>query len=125
MVPAVAEVLTCAAVNAKEVRASRWYSQDPLLEQKIEDTMRERMGRILELFEYRGARDLVLGSFGTGAFENDVGMVAKIWRELLYERGARFRESFNSVVFAIPDSRTLEEFDRVFWAAGGSSRGKS
>ncbi|KAJ2930162.1 hypothetical protein H1R20_g6945, partial [Candolleomyces eurysporus] len=122
--PTVADVLTCAAVNAKKVRSSHYYGQDPHIEEMIEDVMRERMGRILELFEFRGARDLVLGSFGTGAFQNDVRMVAKIWRELLYERGARYRYSFNSVVFAIPDSRTLEEFNRVFWGRNSLPEGQ-
>ncbi|RXW20442.1 hypothetical protein EST38_g5423 [Candolleomyces aberdarensis] len=122
--PTVADVLTCAAVNAKKVRSSHYYGQDPHIEEIIEDAMRERMGRILELFEHRGARDLVLGSFGTGAFQNDVRMVAKIWRELLYEHGARYRFSFNSVVFAIPDSKTLEEFNRVFWGRNPLPEGR-
>ncbi|KAH9042764.1 hypothetical protein EDB85DRAFT_2139299 [Lactarius pseudohatsudake] len=46
-------------------------------------TMRERMARILFLFEQRGLRNIVLGSFGTGVFRNDVGMVADIWFDLL------------------------------------------
>ena len=82
------------------------------------------MGRILELFEYRQAKNLVLGSFGTGAFRNDVGMVARIWKELLYEHHARFKYSFDNVLFAIPNLRTREEFQRVFEGHhhhGGSS----
>ncbi|KAF6741279.1 hypothetical protein DFP72DRAFT_945851 [Ephemerocybe angulata] len=120
--PYTADVLTCAAVNAKLVRASHagWEPADKV-EQWIEENMRERMGRILELFEYKGAKNLVLGSFGTGVFQNDVGMVARIWRELLYENGARFRFSFSSVLFAIPDRNTLQEFDKAFLHASQQS----
>ncbi|TEB38141.1 hypothetical protein FA13DRAFT_1725777 [Coprinellus micaceus] len=113
--PTFADVLTCAAVNAKQVRASERYQWTPDIERRIEDTMKERMGRILELFEYRHAKNLVLGSFGTGVFQNDVGMVAGAWRELLRDRGARFRFSFDRVLFAIPDERTAREFEEVFF----------
>ncbi|KAF9012724.1 hypothetical protein BDQ17DRAFT_1498306 [Cyathus striatus] len=34
----------------------------------IDDTMKERMARVLYLFEKQGIRNVVLGSFGTGCF---------------------------------------------------------
>ena len=45
--------------------------------------MKERMIRIPLLFEKHDVRDLVLGSFGTGAFQNKISIVASIWAELL------------------------------------------
>jgi uncharacterized protein (TIGR02452 family) len=108
------EVVTCAAVNAGVVneRAGDRASSD--VAAQIEGTMRERMARILFLFEQQGIRNIVLGSFGTGVFRNDVSMVADIWYDLLAEEGARFTHSFDRVVFGIIDKRTIERFKAVF-----------
>jgi uncharacterized protein (TIGR02452 family) len=94
------DIVTSSAVNAGKVR--RRYPHRDGLEKKIEDAMRERMGRILALFEMKGATSLVLGSFGMGVFQNDVEMVARIWKDLLINRDARFRSAFREVVFCIP-----------------------
>lgn len=107
--PLVADVLTSAAVNAGEVRRA---GKGP--EGKIEAVMRERMGRLLYLFSQRGVRNLVLGSFGTGVFRNNVETVARIWAELLVVDGARFRGLFDRVVFAILGKETYDTFERSF-----------
>ncbi|KAJ7935189.1 hypothetical protein B0H13DRAFT_1949991 [Mycena leptocephala] len=84
------------------------------VEKAIEDVMRERMGRVLYLFENEGVEDLVLGSFGTGVFRNKVPMVAKLWVELLAAPNARFKNSFQRVAFAIIDQKTCAVFKEVF-----------
>jgi len=76
--------------------------------------MRERMARILSLFETRGVRNLVLGGFGTGVFRNDVAVVARIWAELLSVPGGRFTQSFDRVFFAILGNRTFVDFGNAF-----------
>ena len=78
------DIITSPVVNAGKVR--RHYPHRDGLERKIEDAMREHMSCILTLFEMKGATSLVLGSFGMGVFQNDVGMVARIWRDLLINR---------------------------------------
>lgn len=100
-------------------------------ERDIERAMRERMARVLFLFESQGVDTIVLGSFGTGVFRNRVNMVAMIWKEMLVERPGskednlmdgsdawrgkgRFRESFGKIVFAVLGRETFEEFRRVF-----------
>lgn len=110
------EVVTCAAVNAGVVRerAVQSPSRDSDVGARIESVMRERMARILFLFEQQGLRNIVLGSFGTGVFRNDVSMIADIWFDLLAEGGARFIHSFDRVVFGIIDKRTAERFKAVF-----------
>ena len=110
------EVVTCAAVNAGVVRerAGESPSRDADVGARIESVMRERMARILFLFEQQGLRNIVLGSFGTGVFRNDVSMIADIWFDLLAEGGARFIHSFDRVVFGIVDKRTAERFKAVF-----------
>jgi len=108
------DVLTSPAVNAAKVR--KVFHKVPFdeVEARIQEHMKERMARILALFEKQGARNLVLGSFGTGVFRNDVKAVARIWRDLLMAPGARFSTSFDNVVFSIPDSNTKLKFESVF-----------
>jgi len=110
--PLEVDVLTSPAVNAGIVRQSHKNMLTPdSIESRIAAHMKERMGRILYLFEMQGVKNLVLGSFGTGVFKNNVDVVARIWAELL---NARFKNSFDRVVFAIIGKSTFEEFEKVF-----------
>ena len=77
----------------------------------------QRMARILFLFEKHGIRTIVLGSFGTGVFKNDVRTVAGLWRELLVGDKAPFRTSFDRVQFAIIGHETYTTFLDVFHGA--------
>ena len=104
------DIVTSPAVNAGLVRKLR-YGKRSDTERRISSVMKERMGRILALFERSGVRNLVLGSFGTGVFQNDIGSLAKIWGELLGAPGSRFADSFDEVIFAIPDSYTRLKFE--------------
>ncbi|KAG0708637.1 hypothetical protein DFH29DRAFT_794953 [Suillus ampliporus] len=109
--PFEADVLTSAAVNAGDVRKKIGDDSKPAeIEKRIESIMKERMARILFLFEQQGARNIVLGSFGTGVFQNDVEVVARIWAGLLTMKGARYRHSFHRVVFAIIGKDTFTTF---------------
>ncbi|KAJ3011288.1 hypothetical protein NUW54_g2228 [Trametes sanguinea] len=106
--PYILNVLSAVPVNAAAVRA-------------IRDAMKERMARALRAFELRGDKVLVLGAFGCGSSENKVEMVAEIWAELLVcgetvndvRQEARFKNSFEKVVFAIP-GKLLAPFKRAF-----------
>lgn len=109
------DILTCAAVNASDVRNKNGKHADHAkVESTIELAMKERMGRILSLMEQQGAKNLVLGSFGTGVFRNSVNMVARIWADLLTSKGARYRSSFDHVVFAILGTSTFTTFKQAF-----------
>ncbi|KAI0292800.1 hypothetical protein BC826DRAFT_1018246 [Russula brevipes] len=108
------EIVTSAAVNAGVVRQRAGEDAGPDTGARIEGVMRERMARILFLLEKQGIRNIVLGSFGTGVFRNDVSMIADIWFDLLAEEGARFIHSFDRVVFGIVDKRTVARFKAVF-----------
>ena len=110
--PSQVAVITSAAVNRLEVR--RHFQHSPALVKEMESQMRERMGRILRLFEECGDRHLILGSFGTGVFQNPVKLIASIWADLLVGEDARFQKSFESVVFAIKDAETFDAFKHVF-----------
>ena len=109
------DVVTSAAVNAGVARQTlQGKIAGEGEEVKIGKVMKERMSRILFLFEHHGIRDLVLGSFGTGVFQNKVPLIAAIWAELLVAPDARFTNSFDRVAFAILGHSTFEEFKRAF-----------
>ena len=121
-------VVSAVAVNAFAVRAKHIIlpSEQEFFENGIRSAMKERMARILYLFEERGNRALVLGAFGCGPqSQNNVEAIASIWAELLVcgdlegpggtKREARFKNSFEKVVFAVP-GRILEQFQRAFKA---------
>jgi hypothetical protein len=80
----------------------------------IANTMYERIARLLFLFHQRGAMHLVLGSFGTGVFQNHIRLVAEIFYILLAAPGAPFKGKFETVVFAILGGATVREFRDVF-----------
>ncbi len=109
------DVLTSPAVNAGVARKTLFGRvAGPSVEGKIEQAMRERMARILYLFERQGVKHLVLGSFGTGVFKNNVDTVASIWVDLLVGDNARFGKSFEHVVFAVLGRDTYDKFRDVF-----------
>jgi len=113
--PSQIDVVTSAAVNAGVARRTlSGQVAGEAEEVKIGKVMKERMGRILFLFEKHGLKDLVLGSFGTGVFQNKVSLIAAIWVELLVAPGARFANSFDRVVFAIIGRPTFVEFRDTF-----------
>lgn len=123
--PISVDVVTCAAVNAQEVFKSREGLQmGRAMESRVKSVMEDRMARILCLFEERGIRNIVLGSFGTGVFGNDVGVVAQIWANLLSAPDARFNKSFDRVMFAITGRRTFVEFEKSFNGANSTWLGK-
>ncbi|KJA27582.1 hypothetical protein HYPSUDRAFT_34684 [Hypholoma sublateritium FD-334 SS-4] len=88
-----------------------------LAEIEINKEMRERIGRLLYVFHKRDAHHLVLGSFGTGVFQNNVETVAEIFLDLLGKPSGKFYNVFESVVFAILDAPTVRDFQKVFGSA--------
>ncbi|KAK2467403.1 hypothetical protein APHAL10511_000638 [Amanita phalloides] len=119
--PMQVDVLTSPAVNAGLVRRNLGDKFEPAeIEEKIAATMKERMARILYLFEKEGVKNIVLGSFGTGVFKNKVDMVANTWAQHLSLPGARFRNTFDRVVFAILDHKTFEVFKASYELTGGN-----
>ena len=114
--PFTIDVLTCAAVNAGEVLKNTNGTHNPATVVNIEKKMMERMGRILYLFEQQGARNIVLGTFGTGVFQNDVATVTRIWAQLLVLPTARFKNSFDRVIFAVTGDATYNDFKSGFEA---------
>ncbi|KAH9477017.1 hypothetical protein JR316_0010933 [Psilocybe cubensis] len=112
------DVLSCAAVNAGELKKSLNGPISSGLDVFVEKEMGERMGRILYVFEQHNIRNIVLGTFGTGVFRNSVATVARIWAQLLILPDARFKYSFDRIIFAITGGETFADFQSAFDAWG-------
>jgi len=108
--PVIVDVLTSPAVNAKVVlnRVTDVEAE----KEEIKKVMVERMARILFLFEHKGMDAIVLGSFGTGAFGNDVDTIAGIWKNLLGP-GGRFADSFRHITFGVIPNETFTRFKHI------------
>ncbi|MFJ3921678.1 TIGR02452 family protein [Streptomyces sp. NPDC090022] len=106
--PFLATFLTSPAPNAGVIRR-----QEPERAAGIPAALARRAERVLETAVLHGHRQLVLGAWGCGVFQNDPAQVATAFRDLL--RG-RFAGAFDRVVFAILDreGRTRQAFDSVF-----------
>ncbi|KAJ1306075.1 hypothetical protein OPQ81_010787 [Rhizoctonia solani] len=120
--PVLVNVVTSAAVNAGVVRQQAHKEAEEegrgvdevALELHITQLMRSRMYRILALFLQQGDAKLVLGSFGTGVFQNRVRTIAQIWAELLILPGAPFENAFEEVEFSILGHETVIQFREVW-----------
>jgi uncharacterized protein (TIGR02452 family) len=109
------DVVTSPAVNNRSVvmhSAKKTAAEREAASERVREEMYERMARILFLFEVQGIDSIVLGSFGTGVFRNDVRMVAEFWLQLL-RPGSRFEKSFRNVVFGVIGHETFLKFKDV------------
>ncbi|KAJ7057222.1 hypothetical protein C8F01DRAFT_346793 [Mycena amicta] len=117
--PADVAVLTSAAVNVNALRKNLHLREGSSLpadiQSDVDAIMRERMARILSALARTGAHDILLGSFGTGAFRNSVHFVARTWADLL---NGPFKDVFRRVVFAVIDEGSWSMFKDVFREVG-------
>ena len=81
---------------------------------QIKQTMYDRISRILHLFQLHHTPHLILGSFGTGVFQNRIDLIATIFADLLIRPGGKFKDVFQTVVFAILGKETVRVFAKVF-----------
>ncbi|RPD55998.1 hypothetical protein L227DRAFT_579213 [Lentinus tigrinus ALCF2SS1-6] len=115
-------VVSAVPVNAAMVRDKHDIQpgEESFFEDGIRASMKDRMARVLQAFELKGDKVLVLGAFGC-SFQNKVEVVASIWAELLdcgetvgdVKQEPRFKHSFEKVVFAIP-GKLYEPFKRAY-----------
>ena len=114
--PYVINVLSAVPVSASVVRKKRFTlpEERPVIDAEIRSLMRDRMARCLRVFEQRGDRAVVLGAFGCGcSSQNSVDMVAQLWAELVACEGARFKDVFELIVFAVSGKQYVP-FKRAF-----------
>ncbi len=97
------DVITCAAPNL-------YFRGDRMSDDEQYQIHFSRARRILDVALANGARALVLGAFGYGAFRNNPWMVAKAYKDALKE----YKGAFELVVFAIFHTEREVENYRAF-----------
>jgi uncharacterized protein (TIGR02452 family) len=117
--PFTVNILSAVPVNAAAVRSKHVIlpSERQFFEEGISTVAKERMARVLRVFEERGDRTLILGAFGCSSSQNNVEVIASIWAELLVcgssSGAARFKDVFDRVVFAVP-GKHFAKFKEAF-----------
>ncbi|KAI8802865.1 hypothetical protein BJ742DRAFT_683736 [Cladochytrium replicatum] len=91
-----AGVVTCAAVNAGEVRRKQPHWAD-----RIPVAMEERIRRVMQVFRLKEHDSVVLGAFGCGVFKNSVEQVTELFHKVLVDEG--YQMGLKKVFFAVLD----------------------
>lgn len=97
------KVLTSAAVNLGVVKSHGKSVKEANV------IMKARMRKILKVFIDCNCKNIILGAFGCGVFENSAEDVAKFWRELLIDEGYQYY--FDDICFSVLDSRGTNNFE--------------
>lgn len=112
--PYLCSIITSPAVNAFQV----WrYAPERISE--ISPVMKTRILKVLAVAIEHGHEAIVLGAWGCGAFGNDAGEIANLFRNALE---ADFRGAFERVVFAVADWSEDERFIGPFLRAFGGGQ---
>lgn len=101
------DVITCAMPN---LRGETQFATDFLL-----SLYKRRIRAILQAAISIGAKYLVLGAIGCGAFCNDPDLMAEAFRAVLVD--GNYAAAFEQIVFAVKpsvDKRNLEAFQQAF-----------
>lgn len=101
------DVITCAAPN---IGAFKGKDKNP---EKYEEILLNRIDHILYSAADNGVETLILGAYGCGVFRNDPYKIAETFKKLLKNE---YKNCFKKVVFAIPKSKNLDAFKKVFEA---------
>jgi len=98
--PIECEVITCAAPN--------YAFGDDIDIEDHKKVMTRRFIKVLKSAIENNQRNLILGAWGCGVFKNPPDINAQIFRDVL----SMFSSSFDEVVFAIPDDRNFQIFQK-------------
>jgi uncharacterized protein (TIGR02452 family) len=93
--PYLCSFITSPAVNAKVV-----LERAPSRRLEIRDAMAQRIDKVLTIAALHDHQSMILGAWGCGAFGNDCGEVAGLFRDVLR---SSFRDVFATIIFAITD----------------------
>ena len=104
------DIITCAAPNNYNLT---------LGDDVIYNLQKQRAEKILKCAFQNGAKNIITGAFGCGAFMNEPSSVARAWRDSIIKIENQGYH-FNNIVFAIycknknKPSRNYTEFERIF-----------
>ena len=110
------DVVSAAMLRGVELEGERYASQ------KDREMVVRKMRFVMAVCRAKGARRVVLGAWGCGAYGNPVGEVASAWRGVLpggqgkmgEGEGGNAWEGIEEVVFAIKDAGLAARFASAF-----------
>lgn len=83
----------------------------------VEQTMLQRMDKVLAIFVDNGIENLVLGAWGCGVFQNEPTDIARYFAHFLLNNG-KYSKAFKNILFAVLDSskeqKNIAAFGGVF-----------
>lgn len=92
------ELVTCAVITAPAVNTGVVKNREPERMAEIEQIMKRRISKVLGIALENLHRNIVLGAWGCGVFQNDPKDIARYFREVL---AGPFQGQFERIVFAI------------------------
>ncbi|WP_158561281.1 TIGR02452 family protein [Emticicia sp. C21] len=104
--------VTSPAVNAGAMKQNNISELD-----LVEQTMFQRIDKVLAVFVANGIENLVLGAWGCGVFQNEPKDIAQYFARYLTENG-KYSKAFKNILFAVLDRNAAQEniaaFEKVF-----------
>lgn len=94
-------VITSPAPNIRNLQGIK--------EEELLDILTSRIIRILEVAIENKNTNIVLGAFGCGAFGNPPKIVAKAFKNVLFDKN--YRRYFDTIIFAILDGKNTNNFE--------------
>lgn len=101
-------ILTAPAVNRKVVEEN-----EPERLSEVKPTMNDRIKKVLKVAVDNNHKELVLGAWGCGVFDNDPRVVSKLFKKNLVDEET-FEREFDKVIFAILDEPSTKSNYNVF-----------
>ncbi|CAF9932941.1 MAG: hypothetical protein HETSPECPRED_008495 [Heterodermia speciosa] len=110
------DVISAAMIRAPDTTEDGTYSDPRDVEAVI-----QKMRAVMRVIVAKGARRVVLGAWGCGAFSNPVGEVARLWKKTICgvsDSGKAGKmecwTGVEQIVFAITDKKMVEGFEKCF-----------
>lgn len=88
----------CAIITAPAVNTGVVKRREPELIPEIESIMKRRIKKVLAIALEHNHKNIVLGAWGCGVFQNDPKDIALYFKEVI---GTDFEKAFSKIVFAI------------------------
>ncbi|KAI9147160.1 hypothetical protein HJFPF1_13192 [Paramyrothecium foliicola] len=106
-----AAMLRMPETEIDEVTGHGKYSSD-----KDRAFILQKMRAVMRIFQLKGAKKVVLGAWGCGAYGNPVGEIATAWKKVLVpgKNKKETWEGIETIVFAINDPGLADGFQRAF-----------
>ncbi|KAH8200571.1 hypothetical protein TruAng_005289 [Truncatella angustata] len=113
------DCVSAAMLRMPETEVDEDSGRGKYVNDKDRDIIMQKMRIAMRIFQAKGAKKIVLGAWGCGAYGNPVGEIATAWKKVLVggKNKGKLKESWSGiedVVFAIKDSGLADRFGRAF-----------